>query len=295
MKTLITVLIALLAIITFPSSASASWSDHSSLFAEVSIKTGVDVSELAAMAAIESSFRAKVKAKTSTATGLFQFTSRTWRVTLESYGAQYGLTETADRRDPMANALMGAEYIKENRRVLQKKLGRYPSLADVYMAHLIAPRRVAALEDINPKASIAHLYPKLAKYNRTLFYKETGKARTVSEFKKYIGSKVWRAYNTYLEPAKLAVVKWKQLRDAALYAKATGDGKDSWKCSEMESLRKWSEELKEKSLRFITTYMASMEMSIPTQRMAKAVSNDVPQPINQYDVHVLYLDRRWMA
>ncbi len=295
MKTVLVLAVVLLLSLSGEAFGSTGWKSHADLFAEVSVKTGVAASELAAVAAIESSFRPWVKAKTSSATGLFQFTDRTWRVTLESYGAKYGLDKTADRRDPLANALMGAEYIKENRRVLKKKMGRYASLADVYMAHLIAPRRVAALEDINPNASMVYLYPNLAKYNYNIFYKKDGSARTVKEFKRYIGGKVWRAYNKYLEPAKLAVVEWKRERNAKLFAKAMQVNEAPWDCSSKPIIRKWGEAFKEKSLEYVLSYLNVSKYKVTRYASALKDNNQRREPFNGAVERVLYLDRRWIA
>lgn len=199
------------------SHASSGWETHSELFAEVSQKTGIDVRELTAVASLESSFRPHVKASTSSATGLFQFTTRTWRVTLKTYGEKYLLDPSASRKDPYANALMGAEYMKENRRVLKKKLGREPNIVDVYMAHLIAPRRVAALDDINPNAKLAYIYPRIASANKSLFYDDNDYPLSVSQFKTLIKDKVYDAYFQYEDHALAAVDHYYQniLTDAA--------------------------------------------------------------------------------
>ena len=296
MKTLLFIAVATLLTISSEAMGSMGWESHSELFAEVSVKTGVEASELATIAAIESSFRPWVKAKASSATGLFQFTDRTWRVTLKSYGEKYGLDATADRKDPMANALMGAEYIKENRRVLKKKMGRYPSLADVYMAHLIAPRRVAALEDINPKASMAYLYPNLAKHNRNLFYKKNGTSRSVSEFKKFIGGKVWRAYNKYVEPAKLAVAEWKRAEDAKMFAAAMQYKDTPWTCAENINVRTWGAEFAVKSLAQVESALGKVRSELSEFPIATLDNGErQPEPYEGKDDRILYLDRRLFA
>lgn len=295
MKTILLLAVAILLSFAGEAYGKAGWDNHADLFAEVSVLTGVPASELAAVAAIESSFRPWVKANTSSATGLFQFTNRTWRVTLQSYGAKYGLDSKADRRDPMANALMGAEYIKENRRVLKKKMGRYASLADVYMAHLIAPRRVAAIEDINPNASMAYLYPNLAKYNYNIFYKKDGSPRSVKEFKRFIGGKVWRAYNKYLEPAKLAVVEWKREQNQRLFAKAMEVNKTPWSCSASAIVREWGGAFKEKSLEYVKLYLNVSKYKVARYAAAVKDNNQRREPFDGAVERVLYLDRRWIA
>lgn len=217
MKTIICFILLLTTGISFDSDAS--WKSQASVFAEVAVKTKVDVRELAAIAALESSFRPDVSASTSTAVGLFQFTNRTWRVTLASYGEQYGLTSKAKRTDPMANALMGAEYIKENRRVLRRKLGYDPDLLSVYLAHLLAPRRVALLSKIHPNTYMDKIYPYLATVNHELFYKPNGKPRTVAQFKMNLRNKLDFAYKSYAQVSTAAVKKFRESEWANLSVK----------------------------------------------------------------------------
>ena len=54
-------------------------------------KTGVDFDYLVKTAQRESNFDPSAKASTSSATGLFQFTSETWLNVLDRYGAKHGV------------------------------------------------------------------------------------------------------------------------------------------------------------------------------------------------------------
>ena len=58
----------------------------SSAIQSASQKTGVDFSYLLQQAQVESSFKADAKAKTSSATGLYQFIDRTWLQMVNKYG-----------------------------------------------------------------------------------------------------------------------------------------------------------------------------------------------------------------
>ena len=58
--------------------------------------TGTGFSYLLATAKIESGFDPQVKAKTSSATGLFQFIEQTWLQTMKQSGAEFGYGQYAD-------------------------------------------------------------------------------------------------------------------------------------------------------------------------------------------------------
>ena len=57
--------------------------------------TGIDPALLMAIADKESSFSTHVQAKTSSATGLFQFIERTWLQVVRDFGAKHGLAKEA--------------------------------------------------------------------------------------------------------------------------------------------------------------------------------------------------------
>jgi hypothetical protein len=57
---------------------------------DASLSTGVSLKYLMAKAAGESSFNPNCKAKTSSATGIFQFTNSTWLEMMNKYGTEFG-------------------------------------------------------------------------------------------------------------------------------------------------------------------------------------------------------------
>src|SRR6185503_19622508 len=56
-----------------------------------SARTGVDFSYLFNQARIESGLNPNARARTSSATGLFQFIDQTWLGTVKQHGAEHGL------------------------------------------------------------------------------------------------------------------------------------------------------------------------------------------------------------
>ena len=61
--------------------------------------TGVDFGFLMGAARRESGYNPSAKAKTSSATGLFQFVDQTWLATLKRHGAKYGYARYAELAD----------------------------------------------------------------------------------------------------------------------------------------------------------------------------------------------------
>lgn len=100
---------------------------------------GVDPQAMIAFAGIESSFNPGTGNSTTSAQGLYQFTDGTWAEVLTKYGPKYGIPLGTSKFDARANALMAAEYMKYNASLLRKKIGKDPSLVDLYAAHMSGP------------------------------------------------------------------------------------------------------------------------------------------------------------
>lgn len=168
------------------------YSNVKALLQEVAKMTGVDPALLTMMCAVESDFKIGAKAGTSSAGGLFQFIDDTWNAMLSKYGSKYGLAPGTSKFDPRANALLGAEYIRENYNYLSKKIGRQPTENDLYMAHFFGPAGAEQVLTGNPDDVAARLNPKAADANPTIFFEGGGKgrARTVREVIADIGSRI---------------------------------------------------------------------------------------------------------
>ena len=157
-----------------------SWGAMKDTILAASKMAGVSPDLMATMANIESNFRAGVKAGTSSATGLYQFITDTWSNMLRKYGAKYGLSPNASRTDPRANALMGAEFLKENIRYLKNKLKREPTDTEMYLAHFMGAGGAGQLLSADPNANAVALFPKQARANKPIFMNRDGSARTIS-------------------------------------------------------------------------------------------------------------------
>lgn len=176
--------------------------------AHASRTTGMDFQFLLSTAVRESSLNPKAEAKTSSATGLFQFLDATWLTTVKRHGAKHGLGAEASmiemgpngrpnvsdpglrraildlRYDPKISALMAAEFAGDNADYLRARTGQEPEPGDLYAAHFLgaggAAELVNAVRD-RPWASAADLFPSAAAANRPIFYRSSGAERTVAE------------------------------------------------------------------------------------------------------------------
>ncbi|HQR90476.1 MAG TPA: transglycosylase SLT domain-containing protein, partial [Caulobacter sp.] len=169
--------------------------------------TGVDFTFLMGTAKRESGYNPTAKARTSSASGLFQFVDQTWLGTLKKHGAKYGYARYADlisqgsdgrfrvagdearkavlalKMDPHAASLMAGELASDHASYLRGRVGRTPTAGELYAAHFLGPQGSARLIEAankTPGASAASLFPEAAQANRSIFYRE-GRAATVSE------------------------------------------------------------------------------------------------------------------
>ncbi len=167
-----------------------------------SASTGADFGYLMKTAQRESNFDPAAKAPTSSATGLFQFTSETWLNVLERYGAQHnvkteGLTRDqllALRTDADMSAQMAGELARENAKILGKKLGRQPTSAELYTAHFMGPQdagRLIKAARRNDEGTAAEMFPRAALANASVFRGKEGAALTTSQlYEKLTGANI---------------------------------------------------------------------------------------------------------
>ncbi|HUO13216.1 MAG TPA: transglycosylase SLT domain-containing protein [Caulobacteraceae bacterium] len=169
--------------------------------------TGVDFGFLMKAAGRESGYNPNAKARTSSATGLFQFTDQTWLATLKQHGSKYGYARYSEliqqgangryyvqggearatvmdlRLDPHASALMAGELAADHAAYLRGRVGREPTAGELYVAHVLGPAGSAKLIDAvraAPMASAPAMFPEAAGANRKIFYRE-GRPATVAE------------------------------------------------------------------------------------------------------------------
>lgn len=162
---------------------------------------------LMAIADKESSFLSEVQARTSSATGLFQFIEKTWLRVVRDFGAKHGLAKEAEaiqriedelvvadaaervrilelRRDPHLSTVLAAEMLARDRARIARRIGRDLTQGETYLAHFLGPDDAERfLEKVvgEPTAVAAKLLPKPARANKPIFFARKGrKAQSLS-------------------------------------------------------------------------------------------------------------------
>lgn len=210
-----------------PSSLAAR-ADVMAALRTASSATGVDFGYLVKTAQRESNFDPAAKASTSSAAGLFQFTSGTWLDTVGRYGARHGVDASsmtrdqllALRNDPALSARMGAELTAENGRILEARLGRPATAGELYMAHFLGPSDAMKLVQAarsGQDAPASALLPQAASANQSVFNDKQGNALTAAGlYEKLTGSSLAEA-----DAAKAGAVGGGNLRaDATILLQA---------------------------------------------------------------------------
>ncbi len=201
--------------------------------ANASRQTGVDYDYLLAQARVESALDPAAKARTSSASGLFQFIESTWLGTMKRHGARFGLgalaaeidvtangtAHVADptrrkqilglRNDPQVASWMAAGLAEDNRAFLTPILGRQPDHGELYLAHFLgaggAGRFLSAMQD-NPQQGAASLFASAAAANRPIFFEADGSERSLAGVMHHLGAKIERAMG--LAPGGSAPSNW---------------------------------------------------------------------------------------
>ncbi|CAH1677269.1 conserved hypothetical protein [Hyphomicrobiales bacterium] len=170
-------------------------------------RTGAGFDYLLKTAQRESALEPDAKAKTSSATGLFQFIEQTWLAMVKQEGPKQGLSQYADaisenggrltvsdpaarekilqlRNDPQVAAVMAGALTQKNRDQLAGVLGRQPQAGELYMAHVLGARGASDLiraAASDPNRVAARDFPEAAAANRSIFYDKAGRARSAQE------------------------------------------------------------------------------------------------------------------
>lgn len=178
---------------------------------------GLDPKELAAKASIESNFKSDAKAKTSSATGTFQFIDSTWlsevakaskhKMAPKELKAYAGLFNNgkftgtdqqkrellALRKNAGVSAFVGASFTAGNKNDLAQS-GIQATAGNTYLAHFLGIGGARKLLSADPNASAADVVGmKAAKANRTIFFHPNGRPKTVREVAQWATDKTGKA------------------------------------------------------------------------------------------------------
>jgi len=182
-----------------------------------SASTGVQFGYLLNQARLESGLNPNAHARTSSATGLFQFIDQTWLGMVRQHGGEHGLGWAAAqirqgpngrfyvadpetrrqildlRRQPEAASAMAAEYAADNGRYLENRLGRSMEPVDLYLAHFLGAggaARFLRAHAASPDAPAATMLPQAARANRPIFYNRDGSMRSFAEIRTRFAEKI---------------------------------------------------------------------------------------------------------
>jgi len=206
---------------------------------KASTRTGVDFAFLMQKASTESGFNPSAKAKSSSATGLYQFIEDTWLKMVKNHGDKYGLGAYADkitikpngqacvedcdlekeilalRKNPEIAALMAGEFSAENKAYLERNTKSDVGGTELYLAHFMgagAATKFLNSRNANGDVNAAAIFPAAAKANKTVFYHPGGQPRTLDEIysffdKKFTGGTVEPSDSRKARPAPPAEVR----------------------------------------------------------------------------------------
>jgi hypothetical protein len=178
--------------------------------ATASRSTGVDFGYLMGQAQIESAMNPTARARSSSATGLYQFLDQSWLAVINNHGAEHGLGWAADaiqqganghyfvsdpnlrqqildlRNHPETASVMAAEFAADNKQYIEQRTGRTAEPVDLYLAHFLgaggAAKFLSAAES-NPNGAAADLFPQAARTNRSVFYDRQGNPRSFADIR----------------------------------------------------------------------------------------------------------------
>ncbi|MEO9468433.1 lytic transglycosylase domain-containing protein [Parasphingorhabdus sp.] len=180
-------------------------------------RTGVDFNYLLGQAKIESGLDPHARARTSSATGLFQFIDQSWLGVIEKHGEKYGLDwarsaigsngkgrfNVADpalkkqildlRKNPEIASLMAAEFASDNKDYLEGRLGKAAAPVDLYLAHFLGPagaKKFLSQHSENPNGAAAPHMMRAASANRSIFYTKTGTPRSFEDIRQRFAAKL---------------------------------------------------------------------------------------------------------
>jgi len=141
------------------------------------------------LAQVESGGNPNAQAKTSSASGLYQFTNGTWKAMVDKHGQSTGIG-LQDKNNPQAQQIMAEIHTKENAAELSNLLGREPNAGELYAAHFLGiggAKKLLSAYGTGRQAAL--LFPEAARANRNIFF-ANGQPRTVEQVYQLLSQKM---------------------------------------------------------------------------------------------------------
>lgn len=156
---------------------------------------GIDPSYYDRTAKAESNGNPNAKNSQSSASGIFQFTTGTWRAVVDKHGLGYS---DNDRFDKYKSKEVMEYFTKENANQL-KKYGIEPNNTDLYTAHFMGvggAHKLLSAQRENPNQSVYSVATSAQiNANKTIFLNKNGSPKTVGEVYQILGDKINRTSN----------------------------------------------------------------------------------------------------
>lgn len=184
---------------------------------KLSDQFGISAELITATIYKESTFKPTAANPKSTARGLMQLTRPTAKAMISKYGKQLGIRHGANLYDPHVNMKLGVAYLHDVREVVERKINRKATDAEIYLAFKYSPERAAKMIRARGNTRMVDFYGAAATGNpKDYFHK--GRALTVAESKRNITGGFKRA-KAFYGPKIAKDVAMHRAKEAMLTAK----------------------------------------------------------------------------
>lgn len=148
---------------------------------EAEQRTGTSAELLTALLSIESTMGNHTVNPSSSARGVMQYTSKTWRADLKKYHKELGLSANASVTNARAAILVAAAALADNKQYLERVTGRTISSGDLYMSHFVGLGGAVKILKGKSSTQVSRLVAVHSKNGKR--YHVKGKVATVAQFR----------------------------------------------------------------------------------------------------------------
>ena len=191
---------------SIPQPKGSGWKNVKDTILAAARQVGIDPGLLAGMSAQESGLNPNSVNPLGGASGLFQFMPSTWTGMMRRYASKFGIPSGTPATNGAANALLGAQYVKNNYDLLVKR-GVSPSPGDLYLMHFLgegggpaflsAPQDRSGVDVINSHPAFARIKGSVIKNNRSILFDPSGRPRTVAEVRQWLTNAMYAKHRQF--------------------------------------------------------------------------------------------------